>query len=874
MRILRLSLENWRGVDSREVTLSDGVTVIEGPNEIGKSTIVEAIRLLFSELDSSKKQAVKSIKPVDQDVGSTIEAEIKSGSYQFVYSKTFNKSNKTSLNILAPAKKQLTGREAHEQAEQILGSTVDMALWEALLVDQGEKVALANIRDSAGLAKALDEAAGSSTSGGEDTGLYAAVQAEYESYFTLKTGKSKFSAEENAFEKAQIAFDAAKKAVLDVEEDSQSHDRCADEVRRLRSNLPDLKVRMDEHETQWNAIKSLKEKLDAKQKELASAEAMQKAATDAETDRLMLVEEIGVTEKHQQDAAENQEPLRLKAETLKGQSKKAQLVITDLKKKRIAAREALDLAQSDERHLINLEALADERNRLEQLKKLSTQMKSALKTVGSIKINDSALEEFREAERALDIASSKRDAVATTVSVTAEKDLDFEFDGDTVSLSNSDVETRVLTSELRIRLPGIATVELSPSKSVADVQEDVADAQAMFTELQSRFGVNDLKEAVAANERRMTAQRELDRLKEREAGILKGASQEEIEQLITSYQSDCDAYAEIRQSSNELPTNASDASRSVHEAKELLGSCENALEATREKADALQSEFAQVDGELRIAQHEMAGVEAALNEKRERLNKARSTEADEVLAERAMKARSAVKKLEDETGAIQTSFTESSPESVEELLSNAKDVYERANTNLRQEEQNLAVLVDRLQQAQADGRFEAMEAAQRKLEHCDDTLKSTRRRAAAVQLLWNTINEYRDAARQAYVMPLKEAIERLGKIVFGAGFEVEIDDDWSLISRTLYGKTLPFDDLSVGAKEQLGILTRLAAAQIVAKQGGVPLIIDDALGFSDPSRLEKMGAAIAAAGRQSQIVILTCTPGRFMHVGSAEVVRF
>ena len=592
------------------------------------------------------------------------------------------------------------------------------------------------------------------------------------------------------------------------------------------------------------------------------------------TDRQISVDEIGVTEKHQQDAAENQEPLRLKAETLKDQSKEAQLVITDLKKKRIAAKEALDLAQADERHLLNLTALADQRNRLEQLKKLTKQIKSALKIVGSIKINDSALEEFREAERVLDIARGKRDAVATTVSVTAEKDLDFEFDGDAVSLRNADVETRSVASELRIRLPGIATVELSPSKSIADMQEDVAEAQAVFTELQNRFGASDLKEAVAANERRVTAQREVDRFKEREAGILKGASQEEIEQSVTSYQLDCDAYAENRQSSEELPASATDASGRVHEAKDLLGPCENALEAAREKAEGLQSEFTQVDGELRIAQQEMAGVEAALNEKRERLNKARSAEADKVLAERARQARSAVRTLEEETGAIQSNFTESSPESVEELLSNAKDVYDRANTNLRQEEQNLAVLADRLQQAQADGRFEAMESAERELEHCDHTLKSTRRRAAAVQLLWNKLNEYRDAARQAYVMPLKEAIERLGNIVFGTGLEVEIGEDWSLISRTLNGKTLPFDDLSVGAKEQLGILTRLAAAQIVSKQGGVPLIIDDALGFSDPSRLEKMGAAIAAAGRQSQIVILTCTPGRFMHIGSAEVVRF
>jgi uncharacterized protein YhaN len=88
------------------------------------------------------------------------------------------------------------------------------------------------------------------------------------------------------------------------------------------------------------------------------------------------------------------------------------------------------------------------------------------------------------------------------------------------------------------------------------------------------------------------------------------------------------------------------------------------------------------------------------------------------------------------------------------------------------------------------------------------------------------------------------------------------------------GQTILFDALSVGTREQLSILTRLAAAQIVSSQGGVPLIIDDALGFSDPSRLQTMGAAIAAAATHCQIIILTCTPGRFMHIGKAAVVRF
>ena len=263
-----------------------------------------------------------------------------------------------------------------------------------------------------------------------------------------------------------------------------------------------------------------------------------------------------------------------------------------------------------------------------------------------------------------------------------------------------------------------------------------------------------------------------------------------------------------------------------------------------------------------------------MDEKNKRLEKSRKSATDDSLAKRAEETGATTVKLELEVNKLQLDLDESSPDSVEALLTNARDVCERADADLTRQRENLAILTDRLEQAQADGRFESMEAAVRVFEEREAELIATRRRAAAIELLWATLNTHRNSAREAYVKPLKEAIEKLGRIVFGAAFEVELGDDWSLISRTLHGKTLPFDDLSVGAKEQLGILTRLAAAQIVSKQGGVPLIMDDALGSSDPVRLETMGAAIAAAGKECQIIILTCTPGRFTHVGSADVVKF
>ena len=153
-------------------------------------------------------------------------------------------------------------------------------------------------------------------------------------------------------------------------------------------------------------------------------------------------------------------------------------------------------------------------------------------------------------------------------------------------------------------------------------------------------------------------------------------------------------------------------------------------------------------------------------------------------------------------------------------------------------------------------------------------LESTEARALAAQLLHQTFDQRRQEARQRYVAPFKEKIESLGRIVFDPTFKVELDNDLRVARRTLEGITLDIDQLSVGAREQIGVICRLACAAIVSPDGGgAPVVIDDALGWSDPSRLKAMGAAISTASRESQVIVLTCTPGRYAHVGNAEVVR-
>ena len=139
MRLHRLVLTNYRGITHREIDFPErGVTVVSGPNEVGKSSMIEALDLLLESKDRSSKKDVKQVKPTHADVGSEVTAEISTGKYRFVYRKRFHKKCETELTILAPQREQVTGDEAHDRVRSMLAETVDTGLWQAQRVLQAD----------------------------------------------------------------------------------------------------------------------------------------------------------------------------------------------------------------------------------------------------------------------------------------------------------------------------------------------------------------------------------------------------------------------------------------------------------------------------------------------------------------------------------------------------------------------------------------------------------------------------------------------------------------------------------------------------------------------------------------------------------------
>ena len=78
------------------------------------------------------------------------------------------------------------------------------------------------------------------------------------------------------------------------------------------------------------------------------------------------------------------------------------------------------------------------------------------------------------------------------------------------------------------------------------------------------------------------------------------------------------------------------------------------------------------------------------------------------------------------------------------------------------------------------------------------------------------------------------------------------------------------DGLSFGAREQIGLIARLAYADLL-QQAGRPtlLILDDVLVHSDNDRLGAMKRIIHDAAQRHQILLFTCQADKWMDMGVA-----
>lgn len=103
MRLHWVELENWRQHTKTRIDFADDATVIYGPNEKGKSAVLEALSRGFFDKPSSRNKAINSIKPLTAsgNITSTVRIEFTLKQTRYRIEKNFNlKSKSRALTLL------------------------------------------------------------------------------------------------------------------------------------------------------------------------------------------------------------------------------------------------------------------------------------------------------------------------------------------------------------------------------------------------------------------------------------------------------------------------------------------------------------------------------------------------------------------------------------------------------------------------------------------------------------------------------------------------------------------------------------------------------------------------------------------------------
>lgn len=919
MRIHRLHLSNVKGVADRALDFPDrGVIVLEGPNEVGKTTLVEALDVLLEEKDSSRKRHVLALRPVGRDVPTSIEAELSSGAYRFRYRKQWFRQPATELHVLAPRVEHLIGVAAHERVLSIIAETTDVPLWRALRLMQAAPLGQVELTGSRALSAALDAAAqafvaddmltgdacagrsddrfddrtrgpsgvgerpapgrhaqdeevGAGRDSGAVDGLMAAVAAEAARYFTAGRGQptGEYRAAIEAVEQAGHVEAEAAAAVAAVAEDVARHEELAAEARHAEASLAAARVEAAALAVEWDEISELSRVCSSigRDAEAAGRELARARERHAERSRLVadLAARTETVARLERDIAELRAAAAPDEEALAEAVAARDTAQTSLDgvTGSLRRREAADRVLRWE---AEVQALAD---RLARAEEAAEERRTVAAELAGLTIDAAAVRRAEQAATALDLARSQSAADSARVSLRAlADDVSVVLDGVEVPLSADTDLDRSVDSELEIVLPGHLVVRLHPESAAAARAAATAAAEEALAQALAAAGARDLAEARRRSDRTRLLGDRVARATDRLADILAGHTLEGLrDDLAAARAALAEESAAVRAlGRTETDGDAAALRARADAARELLSACTARVEAVRAAVAEATTTRARADSLLGSARRELAAARDRLAELREvdddaaldqALTVAESATAD--ARHRLQTARSALDGRDAETTRIRLDAAQAAEITATERVTTLRD-------------QRLAIEA-RLEQSGRQGRYEALESARSALEHARRKLGSVQRRAEAARLLRDTLEEHRTAAKRRYVAPFAAAVRRLGRVVYGPGLDIEVDESLAIQARVLDGERIAYDALSTGAKEQLAILTRLAVATLVDEQQGVPVVIDDALGYSDPRRLRRMTAAFSMVGADAQVILLTCTPGRYDGIAGARVIH-
>lgn len=862
-----LTIENFKAIEREAIEFGDtGITLIEGRNESGKTSVFDAFRLLINTKSKSKPRALKESVRVGADSPITISAEMTIDGERIRYTKIYLTKAETRLEFLSPVKSALRDDEAHDYVLAKLEDSANIKLWEKLSLRQDqESTQLHSVDEISSLKQALDSEAGDTLSASDDS-LFLRVKAEREQYLGKSgapIGELRKLHDEVAERTAE--YNAARMTAAELEGDvdklAESAAKWTEKQRMIDERKSALVVAEEKASVLAHAERAHEEF--AQRSQLAQAkldnaehtrDRRRELAEVAEASRSSLQKTVSASEQ----ATDEEDAAKTALATATDSHANAESRARDATRKVSDARRRVEVVE------VRRE-LASRKKRRDKVEELTNRVNDLRAQKRLIKADDSYVEQLRSARSAMREADAGLKAGSSLVSIEGMGEA--IVDGDTVDAAQGWSAYAENPVHLEI---GEVTVSVVPPKNAAEAKARFDAARVALDVLLADRDYDSIDNAESDLKTLASLESAIAENTVQRASALGENTAEENRERISDLEA---KLAELSDGGD--PDDSLDEDDVLGEAKTQLVEAETELEeANSALAGAAgivnQARVRDAEARSKAASHResLADLRDAHHKAEKTLKEARDSASDETLEAAFETAKRSVDDLAEEGEKITATLAEAQREAQLHDLDTTRQSLKRHQQVLddliRKYNELEAHIKVKSEQGIATKKDEAEIALREAQQRCD----SMQARADAADLLLTTLDTHRQQLISRYSAPLRERLVRYGKLVFGADFDVSLDEHLVVKERKLDGTTVSFEHLSGGAKEQFGLLTRLVCAELVG-DATVPIFLDDTMGFTDPQRRQAMAAVLTEAGKKSQVIILTCDEARFDAIGDA-----
>jgi hypothetical protein len=864
VKITALRLFNVKRFAGRGVAIEDigdGVNVLCAANEFGKSTSFEALHALFFQPHSGQPKDVRRLQPYSGG-NPIVEADIVADERRYRLAKQFIGGRRATVTDLAsgrlvaqadeaeafiagltrggtsgPAgllwvRQGVTGIEDRDRREEEDERRVRASLLESV---QGEVEAVTGGRRMAEVLAACSDELGRLVTAGQQRpkggGPYEAALAEER---RLAAEEARLSAEVAALRKALDDRAAAQKQLADADDPEE---RAARRAAVMRA------------EAAFDAARAHGEAAKAAEAESRLAETRRDAAVrDRDAFRAAL-DKAASLRARTAAAAQRCDAARARHRSVKDAAE--------------AAAAAMAAAEADEREkhdlLSRLNAALAARQataeraalatRLEQAEALRDEVELAEARLALLAIPAKSVERLQALEATIAGLEAVEAARRPMLSVAYEPGASVRISLDGEDLA--DGAERGFAEVAQLSIPGIGAVTLRANRP-ADGDAALREKRIERDALLAKLGVPDL---AAARAREAEARRfgpHLDGLRARLVALAPDGLAALREAIARA--------GEGTTPELELKGDPDAARRSFDEARARLASARVARRETEPARERAEEALRETETALAVLRAELAQVETALGPEDQRPARVAALEADaHAAAEAFADADSAAARLRAAAPDLENAAA------VRQRVRSAEEAANRRVSDLRE----TIALLDGAIRARTD------EAVEEVLQETREALAAARNRVAAFEREVAVLNRLqaalqtaRSAARDLYLKPVMTELRPLLALLFD-DLSITFDEKTLLPHRiTRNGAEEDVERLSGGTREQLSVLTRLAFARLLARDGRpAPVILDDALVYSDDDRIEKMFDALHRQSREQQIIVFSCRQRAFARLG-------